>query len=61
MSNGTMANFNVPPFVGTCNELERKVTVAGFEVLQSSYFKSFIYVPILIVRVWMERFSFIKK
>jgi len=45
----------------TCAELERKVTAAGFEVLQSSYFMSFLYVPILIVRVWMERLGLIKK
>ena len=45
----------------TCSELERKVTVAGFKVLQSSYFMSFLYVPILFVRVWMERLGFIKK
>ena len=45
----------------TCTELERKVAAAGFEVLQRSYFMSFLYVPILFVRVWMERFGFIKK
>ena len=44
-----------------CNELEKKVTDAGFEVLQSSYFMSFLYIPILFVRVWMERLGFIKK
>lgn len=45
----------------TCTELGRKVTAAGFEVLQISYFMSFLYVPILIVRVWMEHLGFLKK
>lgn len=45
----------------TCTELERKLTAAGFEVLQSSYFMSFLFVPILIVRVWMERLGFLKR
>ncbi len=42
-------------------ELENKVSAAGFEVLQSSYFMSFLYLPIFIVRVWMERLGIIKK
>ena len=45
----------------TCTELEKIVTAAGFNVLQSSYFMSFLYIPILLVRVWMERLGLIKK
>lgn len=45
----------------TCPELERKLSDAGFTVLQSSYFMSFLYLPILVVRVWMERLGLIQK
>ncbi len=45
----------------TRTELEKKVTTSGFKVLQSSYFMSFLYIPILLVRVWMERLGFIKR
>lgn len=44
-----------------CVELEKKVTAAGFKVLQSSYFMSFLYIPIFVIRVWMERLGLIKK
>ena len=45
----------------TCTELEKRVTAAGFNVLQSSYFMSFLYIPILFVRVWMERLGLRKR
>lgn len=45
----------------TCPELERMLSDAGFTVLQSSYFMSFLYLPILVMRVWMERLGLIQK
>ena len=45
----------------TCKELETKVKDAGFEVLGSTYFMSFLYFPILLFRVALEKIGLIKK
>lgn len=45
----------------TCTMIQREMTDAGFKVLHSSYFMSFLYAPILISRVLKERIGLIKK
>lgn len=43
------------------NELELLAEECGFSVLYCNYFMEFLYLPILLVRVWMERLGFLKK
>ncbi len=42
-------------------ELRRKVESAGFEVLLTSYFYQFLFLPILLVRVLLEKIGIIKR
>ncbi len=44
----------------TKEELEKKVVHLGFELLYSSYFMSFLYIPVLILRVWFEKLGLLK-
>lgn len=41
-------------------EIESLIKEAGYELLYGNYFMNFLYLPILIVRVWMERFGILK-
>lgn len=34
---------------------------AGFEIVEKNYFMSFLYLPILIIRVWMEKLGILKR
>ena len=42
-------------------ELESLVKECGFSVLYCNYFMEFLYLSILLVRVWMERLGLLKK
>lgn len=42
-------------------ELEMLAEECGFSVLYCNYFMEFLYLPILLVRVWMERLGLLKK
>ena len=41
--------------------IEKLVEEAGLELLYSNYFMGFLYLPILLVRVWMEKIGVIKR
>lgn len=34
---------------------------AGFEIVEKNYFMSFLFLPILIIRVWMEKIGLLKR
>ena len=43
------------------NELRKEIESVGFEIKYISYFMCFLYIPILLVRVWGEKIGIIKK
>lgn len=37
------------------------LTEAGFEIVYQNYFMQFLYLPIFVVRVWMEKLGLLKR
>jgi SAM-dependent methyltransferase len=45
----------------TKKELREKAEKSGFDVLYAGYFMQFLFIPILFIRVWLERIGVVKR